>query len=68
MVCVRMDLLQKTLPTAIILTNWKMKKSYQTNATTTNKMKGQNTDKKNNEGITRVWQKWRFSVPRTHLW
>jgi len=19
-------------------------------------------------GITRVWQKWRFSVPQTHLW
>jgi hypothetical protein len=22
----------------------------------------------NNEGITRVWQKWRFSAPQTHLW
>ena len=22
----------------------------------------------NNEGITRVWQKWRFSTPQTHLW
>jgi hypothetical protein len=24
--------------------------------------------KKNNEGITRVWQKWRFSAPQTVLW
>jgi hypothetical protein len=22
----------------------------------------------NNEGITRVWQKWRFRAPQTHLW
>jgi len=22
----------------------------------------------NNEGITRVWQKWQFSAPQTHLW
>jgi len=24
--------------------------------------------KKNNEGITGVWQNWRFSAPQTHLW
>ncbi len=23
---------------------------------------------KNNEPLTRVWQKWRFSAPQTHLW
>jgi hypothetical protein len=22
----------------------------------------------NNEGITQVWQKWRFSAPQTQLW
>jgi hypothetical protein len=24
--------------------------------------------KKNNEPLTRVWQKWRFEAPQTHLW
>jgi hypothetical protein len=23
---------------------------------------------KNNEPLTRAWQKWRFSAPQTHLW
>jgi hypothetical protein len=23
---------------------------------------------KNNEPLTRVWQKWRFSAPQTHFW
>jgi hypothetical protein len=23
---------------------------------------------KSNEPLTRVWQKWRFSAPQTHLW
>ena len=23
---------------------------------------------KNNEPLTAVWQKWRFSAPQTHLW
>jgi hypothetical protein len=26
------------------------------------------TAEKSNEGITRVWQKWRFSTPQTQLW
>jgi pyrroloquinoline quinone (PQQ) biosynthesis protein C len=25
-------------------------------------------DRQNNEPLTRVWQKWRFSAPQTHLW
>ena len=25
-------------------------------------------DRIKGEGITRVWQKWRFSTPQTHLW
>jgi len=25
-------------------------------------------DRIKGEGITRVWQKWRFSAPQTHLW
>jgi hypothetical protein len=27
-----------------------------------------NIEKENNELPTRVWQKWRFSAPQTHLW
>jgi pyrroloquinoline quinone (PQQ) biosynthesis protein C len=26
------------------------------------------TKEENNERLTRVWQKWRFSAPQTHLW
>jgi hypothetical protein len=26
------------------------------------------TKEENNEPLTRVWQKWRFSAPQTHLW
>jgi pyrroloquinoline quinone (PQQ) biosynthesis protein C len=25
-------------------------------------------NRKSNEPLTRVWQKWRFSAPQTHLW
>jgi hypothetical protein len=25
-------------------------------------------EEKYNEPLTRVWQKWRFSIPQTHLW
>jgi hypothetical protein len=28
----------------------------------------QSGKKKNTERTTRVWQKWRFSAPQTHLW
>jgi len=27
-----------------------------------------NLTDENNEPLTRVWQKWRFSAPQTHLW
>jgi hypothetical protein len=27
-----------------------------------------NGREKNNEPLTRVWQKWRFSAPQKHLW
>jgi len=36
--------------------------------TTTQQWRGKQRPRKKNEGITGVWQKWRFSAPQTHLW
>jgi len=45
----------------------KIKKSLQGNAPRQTKIDRQSSTEKNNEGITAVWQKWRFSAPQTHL-
>jgi len=44
-------------------------KELPSNRTKTDRQRtDQQRQKKNNEGITRVWQKWRFSAPQAHLW
>jgi hypothetical protein len=48
--------------------NKKIQKSYQANAPRQTKRTSKQRLKKNNEGITRVWQKWRVSASQTHLW
>jgi len=46
----------------------KTAKELPSQRTTTRQWTDKQRPRKKNEGITRVWQKWRFSAPKTHLW
>jgi hypothetical protein len=46
----------------------KTAKELPSQRTTTRQWTYKKRPRKKNEGITRVWQKWRLSAPQTHLW
>jgi hypothetical protein len=48
--------------------NKKMQKSYQANAQSHCKQWTDKQRQTERQLVTRVWQKWRFSAPQTHLW
>jgi hypothetical protein len=48
--------------------NKKMQKSYQANAPRHRKQWTTEQRQTEHQLVTRVWQKWRFSAPQTHLW
>jgi hypothetical protein len=48
--------------------NQKTAKELPSQRTTTRHSTDKQRPRKKGERITRVWQKWRFSAPQTHLW